>query len=206
MNGVRWAHRLRWIGPCLIVGGVAAILFEFLHPRGEPYPLRVRCISAATRHDELLPLVGLAFTLAQLPLRLCLAGLCIFLAAIPAGGLFASWITANADRIELLPLVGPACCLLVGLTLVAPTVLRAFLTPSVSFVMGLALGLVIDYSASSLRQWSFALGYLVFGVWLTLTLMVTWRAFAKPWLSIPARIFGSWLIAMGAMLSAAQLI
>ena len=32
------------------------------------------------------------------------------------------------------------------------------------------------------------------------------RGFARPWFSIPGRIFGSWLIAIGAMLAAAQLI
>ena len=36
--------------------------------------------------------------------------------------------------------------------------------------------------------------------------LLSWRAFEGPWLVVASRILGSWLIAIGAMLLAAQLI
>jgi hypothetical protein len=102
--------------------------------------------------------------------------------------------------------IGPAACVLVGIVLAAPRLVRFLLLPPTAIVSGATLGLVVNLNDPSVEQWYYSGGAVLAGLWLVFPPLITWRHFERPWLVIPSRIFGSWLIAIGVMLAGAQLI
>jgi hypothetical protein len=132
----------------------------------------------------------------------------LFALGIPAGGLlaegFALIASAHPELVAYIFLVGPFCCVLVGIVLAVPAEIGQGLLLPAAPVQGAALGLVIDFS--HLAKWPFAAGAVLAGVWIAIAVLLTWRAFEQQWLVAASRILGSWLIAIGALLFAARLI
>jgi hypothetical protein len=69
-------------------------------------------------------------------------------------------------------------------------------------VSGVALGLVLNFDDPMLAEWMFAGGTILSGVWLVAASLLIWQRFEQAWFRIAERIFGSWLVAIGAMLGA----
>jgi hypothetical protein len=90
--------------------------------------------------------------------------------------------------------------------LAAPRLLRFLLLPPTAIVSGATLGLVVNLNDPSVEQWYYSAGAVLAGLWLVFPPLITWRHFERPWLVVPSRIFGSWLIAIGVMLAGVQLI
>lgn len=200
----------RWIGLGLLTLGAAALTFELLNPRPVRSSFEFGLFYTVTRYDQALPLLGVAIALARLPSRLCAACLAVFALAILAGAFVSDWMLAAASAhpglIGYLFLIGPVCCLFVGIALAVPERLTfVFTVPAVAFA-GIALGSVISFNNPNAAAWSFAAGAVLAGLWLVVPPMLVLRGFARGWLPIPSRIFGSWLVAIGAMLMAAQLV
>jgi hypothetical protein len=200
----------KWIGPAFVVAGsltLAAVLLRLHSDRGS---LDVGLLYAVSRYDQTLPLLGLGLALAQTTTGLCLLNLLIFAAAIPAGGLFAAWLAAATTN-PLLPLgyvlaLGPSGSVVTGLVLVAPAALRRWMLPFAALLCGAGLGLVVDIAGATPQELRFAAGAILAGCWILSVPILLWRGFARNWFPIAARIFGSWLIAVGAMLGALVLI
>jgi len=185
---------------------VAAVLQQ--HPQRGVLDLGL--LYTVSRYDQTLPLLGFGLALAQTAIGLRVANLLIFAAGIPAGSLFAAWL-ADATSNPLFPLgyvlaLGPAASVVTGLVLVAPAAVRRWTLPFAALLCGAGLGLVVDTTGATPQEWGFAAGAILAGCWILLAPILLWRSLAQSWFPIAARIFGSWLIAIGAMLGALVLI
>jgi len=207
---LRQLRGARWIGPGLLALGVSALAFALLNPRPDRSGFEFGLLYTVTRYDQALPLLGVGIALARMPSWLCAVCLAVFVFAIFAGAFVSDWMLAAASAhpglIGYVFLIGPICCLFVGIALAVPDRLTlVFTLPAVTFA-GIALGLVISFNDPNAAEWSFAAGAVLAGLWLVVPPMLVLRGFARRWLPIPSRIFGSWLVAIGAMLMAAQLV
>jgi hypothetical protein len=81
-----------------------------------------------------------------------------------------------------------------------------WLMPFAALLCGAGLGLVVDITGASPRDWYFVAGAILAGCWLLGAPLLLCRGVAHAWCPIASRIFGSWLIAIGAMLAALVLI
>jgi hypothetical protein len=193
-----------------IAGGLAALALAIIYPEGSRSSFEFGLLYTVTRLDQALSLIGLGLAIAMLPPRLHIAGLVMFVVGIPAGGLGSDSIVGVLREspwlISGVFLVAPVCCAIVGASLVAPRSVALALTPLAALVSGVALGLVISFNDPSAAHRSFVRGAVLAGLWLALPPLVLWRRFHRPWFPITGRIFGAWLIAIGAMLTASQLI
>jgi len=192
------------------VSGLAVLAIALVYPRASRSNFEFGLLYTVTRYDQALPLVGIGIAIAQLPRRLCLVSLIILAAGIPAGGLMSDWVlgalSEHSEFVGYLFLIAPVCCAIVGLALVMPNRIAVVLTPLAAFLSGAALGLVVSFDDPSAAAKSFAAGAVLSGLWLTVPPLLLWRRFNRPWFPIAGRIFGAWLIAIGAMLTALELI
>lgn len=199
-----------WGAPAVLVAGLAALAAVFSQTLPDRGPFELGLIYPILRYEELLALAGIGFAMAQMPGRLLLANAALFVAAIPLGGVVASSINAalaaGANVFAFALLIAPAACVTAGLALASPQLLRTWLLPPATLTSGIALGLVINFDDPMIQEWAFAGGTIVSGLWLVAAPLLIWRRYERPWFRIAARILGSWLIAIGAMLGALALI
>lgn len=156
-----------------------------------------------SRYDLWLPLIGLGLAFAQASSRFRLASIVVLLAALPLGGLAADWIADfSTNAIYTLGLVlalGPAGAIATGIALVLPDQWRDRMLPLAAILAGAGLGLVFDFDRQAVV---FAGAAITTGVAVVAVILAVWVLFERPWFAVAARIFGSWLIAIGAMLLA----
>jgi hypothetical protein len=199
-----------WAAGAVLAGGLAVLAVALFFPRAALSNFEFGLLYTITRYDQALPLAGLGLAIATLPLRFCIASLVVFVLGIPAGGLAAESIADAVGQspwlISAVFLVPPVICAGVGIALVMPHSMSIALTPVAALLSGAALGLVISFKDPNAAQRSFALGAVLSGLWLIVPPLLLWRQFQRPWFPIVARIFGAWLIAIGSMLIASQLI
>jgi hypothetical protein len=196
----------RWAGPAFVVAGLAALVAVLRRRHAERGGLELGLLYAVSRYEQTLPLLGLGLALAQTTFGLCIFNLLIFAAAVPAGSVFAASLSAATSN-PLLPLsyvlaLGPAGSIVTGLGLIAPASVRRGLLPFAALLCGAGVGLVVDITGSTPEEWRFAAGAILAGFWILIAPILVSRHRAQSWLSIAARIFGSWLIAIGALLGA----
>jgi hypothetical protein len=200
---------LRWIGPVFFLAGLAGVLFAVFDPRPDQGDFERGVFYTVTRYDQALSLLGAGLAVARLPHRLYCLGIALFAAGVLSGDLLSAAIAAavpqHPELIGYIFLIGPVCCVVAGASLAGPRGIRIWLAPLAAAMCGGALGMVMDFSGSTAPQWAYAGGAVVAGLLLVLAPLLVFRAFEQPWFPIPARIFGSWLIAIGAMLTTAQL-
>jgi hypothetical protein len=210
LTSPRVSRATSWIAAGVIACGIAALTFALIFPRAARSNFEFGLLYTVTRYDQALPLVGIGFAIAQLPLRLCIIGLIVFALGVPAGGLMSDGIAATLSQNPGLAgyvfLIAPICSVAVGATLATPRLIAAMLTPVAAFFSGAVLGLVVSFNDPSAAAIWFAAGAVLSGLWLTVPPLLLWRQFQRPWFPIAGRIFGAWLIAIGAMLIASQLI
>lgn len=200
----------RWTGVGLIVTGAAGLLLSFAVPRFSRTGFEYGVLYTVTRYDQVLPLLGAGIAAAQMSARLSQISVALFAIGILSGGLISEAVAAafasHPGLVGYVFLIGPVCCVATGIALAVPRRLSACFGPPAVFLSGASLGMVINFADRSVAAWLFTGGAVLAGVWLVLACLLVWRGFARPWFSIPARVFGSWLIAIGTMLGAAQLI
>jgi hypothetical protein len=200
----------KWIAPAALVIGLAALAFAASRSIADRSPFEFGLLYVVWRYEQALSLAGLGLAFAQMRRRLLMLNAAIFAGGVPLGGFVANWIAAalagGADIYGSLLLVGPGCLVITGLALVSPAVIRAWLLPPATLASAVVLGMVMNFSDPTIEEQSFAAGAILGGAWLVATPYLLWRRFERPWFSIPARIFGSWLIAIGVMIGALYLI
>jgi hypothetical protein len=204
----RFVRLLPWIALAVLLAGLAGVIVagavpveaRGAFPHGFLYPLR--------RYDQALSLVALGLVLAQLRGRTLPLIAVLFAASIALGGYAANLIVeallSGADIFHDLLAIPPFCCVLAGLGLALPQV-RTWIGPPAAFVCGIALGMVLNFDDPTGAEWAFAGGTVLSGLWLVLAPLLLWRAFERPWIAVPARIFGSWVLTIGILLGSLHL-
>jgi hypothetical protein len=202
---------MRWIGPALGVLGLAAVAAMLLHAAPDRLLAERGALSVLLSVELALPLIGLGLAAALVPSREAAAAALLFAAGLVIGFYAREWllsvIVTGAAAVYRLSLIGPVACLAAGVTLVATGWPRRGLLPFAGVVVGVALGLAITLNDPSFHDRSFPRGAIAATTWLAVAVGLTGRGFGfdRPWLGIGARIFGSWLIAIGLLLGGATI-
>lgn len=92
-----------------------------------------------------------------------------------------------------------------GLALAVPRRGRAAVVLPVATFLGFQLGVAVRLQGPGLDDGGFTGAAIIAALWLTVGITLTWRLMERPWLRVGGRILGSWLIAIGLMLSGAAL-
>jgi hypothetical protein len=186
------------------------VIASSLRPHAARSALEDGLFYSFSRFDQMLPLLGLGLALIEAPRMAAFVSLLTLAAGIPVGGLVAA-LLAGAVSNPLLSLgyvltIAPAASIATGLALIGRGRWRAWMLPIAALLCGGSLGLVINMSGGTSQEWRFAVGAILGGGAILAAPMLLLGGLRVAWLEIPVRIFGSWLIALGAMLGASVLI
>lgn len=209
MEGLSLRQRL-WIGPILLVGGVALFVAFNLHFAADLGLWEDGALYVARTYEHSLPILGFGCVLPQVRLRWSATAIFLFVFGLGLGLAGETWlISATWDYQALWPLldpaIGPLSCLVAGLSLVAPDRLRIWILLPAALILGATLGTAIQLNDPSLDDASFAVAAAVTALWLAVAIALTWHLFERPWFRIAGRIFASWLVAIGVILGGAML-
>jgi hypothetical protein len=201
---------LRWLGPIAVVAALAGIAAMQIHPVADRGMLERGALAVLLGYPRALPLLGLGCALALVrgratALAAGLAVLGIWLGLEYRDLLINTAISGAATRVRL-GLPGPISCLAVGVVLAAPTGLRSWLLFPAAIMVGAMLAIGIKLVDPSFHDPDFLRGALAASLWLVGAVGLTVHLVHARWLGIAARIFGSWLIAIGLMLVASILV
>ncbi len=200
---------MKWAGPGLLALLVAAAVVMVLRGAAAWTLAEQGALSVWLSVELALPLAGLGLGIALVPAGDAVAAAVLFAVGLFVGFLAREWllaviVTANGALYRL-RLLGPAACLAAGAMLVSPVRLRRWLLPVAAAVIGVAVGLAITLNDPSFHDRSYPRAAIAAACWLVVAVALTGRPFDRPWLRIGARIFASWLLAIGLLLGGATL-
>ena len=166
-------------------------------------------LSTTLTAERLLPLVGLGLVLGQCPQTRLKPAILLLLAGFVGGYFGHQPLMRLLAPLPAAPthyfLVGPMACLLTGALLALSPAMRfrpgVFLLP----VIGASLALAIRLSDPSLHDWRYPPLAMLLSVWLVFAIAGLARLVNAPWSLIAARVFGSWLLAIGALYGGAYM-
>jgi hypothetical protein len=198
-----------WGGPALAaIGAVVLAAVEFL-PASAQSTLAWWIATSALAPVRVLPLLGLGVALALVDFYLCAVSLLLFGCGIAIGLVtqdrFVAALAALPQAASHDFLTGPISCLAIGLALAAGYGLRRWLLPIAALIAGAMLVFAIRVTDPSLHNWRIPLAGITIALWIVAAITLIVRAFRRDWFTIPARIVGSWLIAIGLLYGGASL-
>jgi hypothetical protein len=200
-----------WSGPVLAALGLLATATVGLLPAAGQSALTWWILSSALAPERVLPLVGIGIASALVDFRYCLAALVLFGSGITIGFIAHDWLLSALETIPQATnhhfLIGPISSVAVGLALVlSGTRLRSWLLLFAAAVTGSLLAVSIKVTDPNLDDATIPLAGVFVGIWIVVSILLTARAFRRGWFLIPARIFGSWLIAIGMLYGGISLV
>ncbi|MEF2073675.1 hypothetical protein [Consotaella aegiceratis] len=192
---------MRGAGPAIALIGIGAAAWLLLRSPAGLGETGWWIIENGLSPQNLLPMVGLGIGCALVPAGALIAGS----ALLAAGMLAAYWaepvwyplLSTLPDAAAHDFFAGPMASVAAGLALIAGARLRPFLLPPAAFVVGFLSALWIRLTDPTLGSFSITLAGLLCDLWVLVAVLLTLRAFRRPWFEIPARIGGSWLVAIG---------
>lgn len=203
------ARLSRFGGPALAIIGAAAIALIVLPPAAAESPLAWWIVNSALTPERLLPLLGFGAALTLVRPRSALAALLLFSVGIAFGFVEHKELL---DPLTKMPqaatqhfLTGPIASIAVGLALIPPARWRAAVLPLSALVAGCMLALAIVVTDPTLNDPTNRIAGVTIGFWVVVVIMLTLRAFHRPWFAVFSRILGSWLIAIGLLYGAVAL-
>lgn len=98
-------------------------------------------------------------------------------------------------------LIAPVAVMLSGLVLWLPAPIRRFAAPVAAVVVGFSLSLFIGLDDFGIGIKEFALSAVIGALWILLVPGLMLRPFRGAWLTIPARIIGSWLMVIAVIVT-----
>ena len=198
-----------WIA-LIVITVLAALLVGFALPSMILHEVEAGLIYMLLRFEQALPLVGLGLAMVPMKPREIAAILILIPAGIGLGGMvgnvLGAMIEADFDAIRFVLLIGPSYCVLIGIVLLAPIALRVWTALPAAVISGVVIGVEVGGSYMGTPDLGFAAGLLLTGILLIFVPLVLAREFQGPWHRIAERIFGSWLLAIGAMLGGLELV
>ncbi|MBB4953880.1 hypothetical protein H4S14_001940 [Agrobacterium vitis] len=193
----------------LVIAGAVAIAMSAVLTWMEQGTLRHWLLLTTLTAERLLPLVGTGLLLGQMSLRRWPVAAAFLVAGIATG---LPWHDELMQILAPLPaapthffLVGPLACILAGALLVLPLHWRFWPSLLLLPVLGASLALAVDFSDPSFHDRTYLPWALVAAVWVLLTAGFIAALMTAPWTMIATRVFGSWLLAIGALYGGAYM-
>jgi hypothetical protein len=200
----------RWSGPALAALGAIFLAAIALLPATAKGELTWWIETSALAPVRILPLVGLGVAIGLAGIYLRIATPLLFGAGIVAGFLlqdrFVAALLALPQAASHDFLTGPVACFAAGLALAPPEKLRQAILPAAAAIVGAMLMFAIRVTDPSLHNPAFPLSGITISAWIVVAIALTTHAFRRGWFTIPARILGSWLLAVGLLYGGASLI
>lgn len=201
---------LRSAIPDLLVGVAALILAWILPTTVAVNELRAGVAFMFESPDRWLAIIGLGLALGSengegswAGWAALVGGACV---AIASGHSSVwQWLTGPSTY-AYLHLLGPGACLLSGLLLVGKGRWRTRLYPVAAFAVTTMLLLTAAINDPALGGYGFSAGAFLSAAGLALLTSALRRLVAGNWMPIGERIAGSWLLTIGLLLSAVQLL
>lgn len=205
------AAAMKWGAPALTALGLLAAAAIALTPAAGRSTLMWWILSSALAPERVLPLAGLGVALALVDRRYSLGALALFGGGIAIGFFSKDWLLSALEAIPRATshhfLTGPISSVTVGVALVLPVArVRSWLLLITAAIAGSMLAIAIEVSDPSLHDVAIPLAGVAIGFWIVVAITLTVRAFWRSWFPIPARILGSWLVAIGLLYGGASLI
>lgn len=205
------ALAIKWSGPALTALGLLAAAAIALAPAAGRSTLMWWILSSALAPERVLPLAGFGVALALVGRRYSLGALALFGGGVALGFFSKDWLLSALVAIPGATshhfLTGPISAVTIGVTLVLPAArLRSWFLLIAAAVAGSMLAIAIEVTDPSLHDVAIPLAGVVVGFWIVMAMSLTVRAFWRNWFPIPARILGSWLVAIGLLYGGASLI
>lgn len=196
-----------WPGLVLAIGGGAVILLSFLlKSPGEYVDWPLASVLTAER---LLPLLGLGILIGQLPRKALAPAVVLLLASIALGFVFREkfyeLMAPVPGAAANMFLSGPMACLLIGFPLVLPRGIRPWLALPLLVPAGAVLAIAGLLGDVTLHARSYLPSACFAEIWIVAGMAFLAAAFQQSWALIGARIFASWLIAIGFLYGGAHL-
>lgn len=205
------ALAIKWSGPALTALGLLAAAAIALTPAAGRSTLMWWILSSALAPERILPLAGLGVALALVDRRYSRGALALFGGGLAVGFFSKDWLLSVLEAIPRATshhfLTGPISTVIVGVALVLPAArLRSWFLLIAAAVAGSMLAIAIEVSDPSLNDVAIPLAGVIVAFWIVAAISLTVRAFWRTWFPIPARILGSWLIAIGLLYGGAALV
>ncbi len=184
----------------------AALGLLILVPR--PYANRVGegVLYTLRNYGLALPLFGLGFAM-RAPGAVH-SGIGVAMLAVGMGISFFLTDSFFANRPDLLilfvklPIGNAMMCIAAGLALMLPGAMQIWCAPLAALVSGCVLGIFITLDSPSDDGWAwFFTPAALSGLMIFVAAAAIRRALERPWFAVVGRILGSWLLAVGLMLS-----
>lgn len=200
----------KWLGPtCAAIAG-AVLLAALLRPLAERSLIEAGVAYMAATYDMVLPLVGLGVASAQMTRWQTLLVIIMFAAGVLLGILseerLLSAMAVEPGSAGRFVFIGPSCCVIAGLALVAPGSVRFWTASDAAACVGVALGFLIAFNDPSVGDVQFACGAVAAGLWLIAAPSTVLRRLDGSWLKIGGRVFASWLVAIGLMVGGSKFV
>jgi hypothetical protein len=190
---------LTWSGPVLAVLFVLGVLALVLLAAASP--LARWLLGGVMTPERMLPPLGLGLLFGLIGTRALIAAVVFFALGIAAGLLAEDRLLWLLDTLPRAPMqmfyTGPLAFLTLGGALIAGEKVRPWLAPPAALIAAAMLTLIVRMTDPSLREPAYTFTPLLIAAWLAATVALMSRAFGRRWLTIFARIFGSWLLAIG---------
>jgi hypothetical protein len=181
-----------------------------LLPAAESSPLARWILAEVLTAERLLPLVGLGVACGLIGPRSLAAAALLFALGIAAGLLAEDPLLRLLDHIPLaathLFFAGPIAFLAVGAALAAGSRAWSWLAPVAALIVGAMAALMIKMTDPTLHQPAYTWTPIAIACWIVIAVALTLRGFQRKWIAIFARIFGSWLLAIGLLYGGASLL
>lgn len=189
----------RWAAAWLALGFVVVLLSQAI-PHDYRF-LELGWLFTLSVYDLVLAMLGLsvALSMAGTPRRAAAIPL-VFVAVLLPMLIFFDEVFGLIRETVLgynLFLVAPAAVILTGLVLWLPGKWRDHAALAAAAVVAFSMSLFVGLDDLGVGISDFASGALFCAVWLVTALGLLLRLFKGPWLTIPARILGSWLAVIG---------
>ncbi len=159
--------------------------------------------------ERLLPLLGLGILIGQLPRKVLASAIVLLLAGVALGFVFREkfyeLMAPVPGAAANMFLAGPIACLLIGLPLVLLRSIRPWLALPLLVPAGAVLAIAGLLGDVTLHARSYLPLALATEIWIVTGMALLAAALHQVWAMIGARIFASWLIAIGFLYGGAHL-
>jgi hypothetical protein len=196
-----------WVGATVLLGfALAAFGLLILVPRAYTNYVTDGFLYTLRNYGVALPLLGLGFAVRAPDIVQSGIGVAALVVGMGLSFFLTDSFFANHPGLLMLfvkhPVGNAVMCSAAGLALLLPGAVRTWFVPVAALASGCAFGIFITLDSPGDDGWAwFFIAAALSGLMIFVAATAIRHALERPWFAVVGRILGSWLIAIGLMLS-----